>query len=236
MLASGRLLFARLKTRLQTSLATSRIPLDLWRAHAAELSSSEQRELRTRVAVTRAVRMARWLIRLPTRTARIPVHMLELAAELERLHFSQARHLDQGRGCVIDRQTWLINGHHIRLGDFVKISAFSSVMAGDVATITIGSNTIVGPGCTIVAINHGFDRGDVPIRYQPWIDRAEGSIVIADDVWVGANVVVLPGSTIGRGAVIGAGCVIDGEVSPYTVTSPSRAQTSELRRGASSSP
>lgn len=235
MLASDRLLFARLKTRIQTSLATSRIPFDVWRDHEGKLSSSEQRQLRVRVALTRVVRVSRWLARLPIQTVRVPYHWLELAAELERLHFSQWRRVDKGRGCVVDRQTWLINGHNIRLGDFVKISAFSSVMAGEIATITIGSNTIVGPGCTIVAINHGFEQSDMPIRYQPWIDRTEGSIAIADDVWLGSNVVVLPGAKIGRGAVVGAGSVIEGEVLPYTVTSSPREQTSELRRGVSSS-
>jgi maltose O-acetyltransferase len=216
--------FARLKSRLKASLEVARVPLDDWRDSEGQLSPEERRAHQLRSAVLRTVRTTRRLIDLPLALLRAPVHLFELANELERLHFSQWRQVRRGRGCVADRQTWWINGQNITLGNFVKISAFSSVMAGTHASITIGSNAIIGPGCTIVAINHGFEATDIPIRYQAWRDTPSTSIVIDEDVWLGANVVVLPGSRIGRGAVIGAGAIIDRDVAPGTVIVPVREQ------------
>jgi acetyltransferase-like isoleucine patch superfamily enzyme len=221
--------FERLRSRIKASLEVERLPLDSWRDSEGQLTPEQQRAHRLRLAVVHTVRASRRLLGLPLAIMRAPYHWLELTAELERLHFSQWRRVRRGRGCVVDRQTWWINGHNVTLGNFVKISAFSSVMAGARASISIGSNTIVGPGCTIVAINHGFATTGVPIRYQAWRDTLETSIVIEDDVWLGANVVVLPGTRIGRGAVIGAGAIVDGDVAPETVVAPVREQWSRSR-------
>jgi acetyltransferase-like isoleucine patch superfamily enzyme len=58
----------------------------------------------------------------------------------------------------------------------------------------------------ICGVEHGFVRGDIPIRHQP---PTVGKVVIEDDVWLGMGVKILPGVTIGRGSVIGAGSVVD---------------------------
>jgi acetyltransferase-like isoleucine patch superfamily enzyme len=47
--------------------------------------------------------------------------------------------------------------------------------------------------------------------------RTKGDIVIENDVWVGLNAIILSGSRIGTGAVIGAGCVVRGDVEPYAI-------------------
>ena len=131
---------------------------------------------------------------------------------------------------MIDRQTWFVNGHNIMMGDFVKVSAFSSVMAGNVSTIKIGTNTIIGPGVVIVSLNHGTKMNGVPIRYQEWKDSAEDSILIGEDVWIGANVVILPGTTVGSGSVIGAGAVIKGAISSETITYCKNGRSKTVRR------
>lgn len=110
---------------------------------------------------------------------------------------------------MLDKQTWLVNGANIELGDFVKVSAFSAIIAGTEAKIRIGNYAILGPGVFVVSANHGIEMNGVPVRYQEWKERP---VTIEDDVWVGANAVILPGSTIGTGAIIGAGTVISGEV------------------------
>jgi acetyltransferase-like isoleucine patch superfamily enzyme len=126
-------------------------------------------------------------------------------------------------------QSWLVNGRNIHLGHFVKISAFSSVLAGDKASITIGDNTIIGPGVTIVAFNHGFKADDIPIRYQDWQDTSERSIIIGKDVWIGAHALVLPGSKIGDGSVIAAGCIVRGNVPALSIADSPGALRSRSR-------
>ena len=77
-------------------------------------------------------------------------------------------------------------------------------------SITIGSKCLLAQFVTIVASNHATEPG-VPMIDQPW-SVSPHSVVIGDDVWLGAGVTVLPGAHIGSGAVIAAGAVVRGRV------------------------
>ncbi len=99
----------------------------------------------------------------------------------------------------------------------MKISTFSSIMAGYISTIRIGNNTIVGPSVLIASFNHGHSLTDVPIRYQPWQETIEDSVEIGDNVWVGGHAIILPGTKIGSGAIIGAGAIVKENVPPNTI-------------------
>lgn len=178
------------------------------------LNEAEIRELRRRKRLFGLLRIAKATVRFPTAGARMGKNFLRLIAEIDRLHGSPRKKISAGRDCVLDLQTWLVNGHNIELGDFVKVSAFSALIAGSEAKIHIGNYSILGPGVFVVAANHGMESNGVPVRYQPWKEK---SVVIGDDVWIGANAVILPGSSIGAGAVIGAGTVVNGEVPPGAI-------------------
>jgi acetyltransferase-like isoleucine patch superfamily enzyme len=80
--------------------------------------------------------------------------------------------------------------------------------------VTIGDRVYTSPFTQIIAVNHVFDD---PAR--PFVEQgitAEG-IVVEDDVWLGANVVVTDGVRIGKGAVVAAGAVVTRDVPPHTV-------------------
>lgn len=79
----------------------------------------------------------------------------------------------------------------------------------------IGDNVMMGEACFIYARNHKTDRLDVPMCIQGFEEYRP--IVISDDVWIGARVTMLPGAKIGKGAIIGAGAVITGEIPDYAV-------------------
>jgi len=80
--------------------------------------------------------------------------------------------------------------------------------------VEIGPNTLLSPGVQCISANHTFDDLDVPIKYQP---SEYGKITIGEDCWLGTNVVVLPGVTIARGAVIGAGAVVTKDIPEYGI-------------------
>ena len=79
--------------------------------------------------------------------------------------------------------------------------------------IRIGRNCMIGPYCYITDANHGRAPG-VPVKEQTMEPRP---VVIEDDVWLGAGVVVLPGVRLGSGCVIGAGAVVTNDVPPGAV-------------------
>lgn len=66
----------------------------------------------------------------------------------------------------------------------------------------------------IHSANHVYDNPSIPIQKQGHEPRA---ITIEDDVWIAANVTVLPGIRIGRGSVVAAGSVVTSDVDPYLV-------------------
>lgn len=190
------------------------IPLDSWRAANGQLGPGEVAHLRQRKQAFAMWRAVKACVLLPAVVLRALRNLLGLLADLERLHSGPRRRMREGRGCVLDRSTWLVNGSNIELGDHVKLSAFSALIAGFEAKITIGDYTIIGPGVFVVAANHGIAMDGIPIRYQNWKEK---SVVIEDDVWIGANAVVLPGTRIGQGSVIGASAVVSGDIPAHVI-------------------
>ena len=79
----------------------------------------------------------------------------------------------------------------------------------------IGNNVMMGPNVCIFTKNHAFGRTDIPMNEQGMSE--ERSVVIEDDVWIGANVIILPGVTISKGSIIGAGAVVTKNVPEYAV-------------------
>jgi len=90
----------------------------------------------------------------------------------------------------------------------------------DTGNLTIGDRVSVAPRVTLVTSSH---PNESRIRNFAPIKRA--SIVIEPDAWLGAGVVVLPGVTIGRGAVIGANSVVTQDVPPLHVVAGQPART-----------
>jgi virginiamycin A acetyltransferase len=82
--------------------------------------------------------------------------------------------------------------------------------------IRIGRNVLIAANCTLAPTNHAFSDPDRPIREQGF-QPSRGGIVIGDDVWIGANCVVLDGATIGAGSVIGAASLLRGSLPPFCV-------------------
>ena len=97
-----------------------------------------------------------------------------------------------GRGTVINAGCVLYTGNGIR----------------------IGRNVLIAANCTLAPTNHEFGDPDRPIRAQGF-QPSRGGIVIGDDVWIGANCVLLDGTTIGSGSVIGAASLLRGTLPPY---------------------
>ena len=117
------------------------------------------------------------------------------------------------------------------LGDYSVIESFAcinnavgDVMIGDHTRIGL-HNTIIGPvlignhvnlaqGITVTALNHIFENSEKRIDEQ---GVSTSAVVIEDDIWIGANAVVLPGVTIGHHSVVAAGAVVTKDVPPHSL-------------------
>jgi galactoside O-acetyltransferase len=102
----------------------------------------------------------------------------------------------------------------LEIGHRVSVNRGALIDACDGGRIRIGDDVLIGPNVTIRAANHSYSRADAPIRAQ---GHVPGTIVIGEDVWLSADVVVLPGVTVGSHSVIGAGAVVTKDVREWTV-------------------
>ena len=84
----------------------------------------------------------------------------------------------------------------------------------DTCLITIGSRTLIGPGCSFFAATHPLDPF---LRNGTQGPELGAPITVGEDCWFGGNVTVCPGVTIGRGCTIGAGSVVTKDVPPFYV-------------------
>ncbi len=114
---------------------------------------------------------------------------------------------------------------HVSLGDNSGIGVGSSLTG----TIEIGNNVMMGPYCTFYSRNHAFDRLDIPMCEQGYLD--EKPIVIGDDVWIGGHVIFLPGVHVGNGAIVGAGAVVTKDVPEYAIVGGNPAKVIKYRNG-----
>ena len=80
--------------------------------------------------------------------------------------------------------------------------------------IEIGDDVQTGPYVYITDQNHSYEDPEVPIGRQ-W--PVESAVRVGSGSWLGAGVIVLPGSRIGRNVVVGAGSVVTGELPDYSV-------------------
>lgn len=96
---------------------------------------------------------------------------------------------------------------HLVIGDYVHIGENARIHAR--GGVKIGRGTIFGPNVTIYSSNHRF-RNATLLPYDGVYENKP--VVIDENVWIGGNVIVVPGTTIGEGAIIGAGAVVSGAV------------------------
>jgi acetyltransferase-like isoleucine patch superfamily enzyme len=80
--------------------------------------------------------------------------------------------------------------------------------------VTVGKNCLIAMECKIIASNHQIPSASINIIDVPDINKP---VVIGNDVWLGANVIVLAGITIGDGCVVGAGSVVTKNLEPYSI-------------------
>jgi acetyltransferase-like isoleucine patch superfamily enzyme len=92
--------------------------------------------------------------------------------------------------------------------------------------VSIGNDCLIAMGCKIISSNHEITLKHNNIRNGDIIKKA---ITIGDDVWLGADAIVLAGVTIGDGCVIGAGAIVTKSLPPYTIAMGNPAKAIKTR-------
>lgn len=108
---------------------------------------------------------------------------------------------------------------NLSVGDGTSIPKGSVIYCTEAPCI-IGSKVVFGPKPTIITGDHRIDlvgKYLIDITVDEKLPENDMPVIIEDDVWVGANVTILKGVTIGRGSVIAAGAVVTRSIPPYSI-------------------
>ncbi len=116
-----------------------------------------------------------------------------------------------GRSSVVESYCCINNAvGDVIIGDYTRIGLHCTV----IGPICIGNHVNLAQGIVVTALNHNFNDNTKRIDEQGVSTKP---VVIGDDVWIGANAVVLPGVSIGQHSVVAAGAVVTQDVPAYTV-------------------
>lgn len=121
------------------------------------------------------------------------------------------RRFSIGRHSVVESFACINNAvGDVIIGDHSRIGLHNTI----IGPVTIGSHVNLAQGITVTALNHNFENMDLRIDEQGVSTKP---VVIGDDVWIGANAVILPGITIGEHCVIAAGAVVTKDVPAHSL-------------------
>lgn len=96
------------------------------------------------------------------------------------------------------------------IGDHTRIGLHNTI----IGPVDIGNHVNLAQGITVTALNHNFSDTNKRIDEQ---GVSTNPVTIEDDVWVGANAVILPGVTIGEHCVVAAGAIVTKDVPPHSL-------------------
>lgn len=116
----------------------------------------------------------------------------------------------------------------ITIGDNTGLNAQTIIQSTNDCPVSIGRDCVIGQRCFIIGGgSYNMDRFDVPIRKQGI--KNDGGVILEDNVWLGGNVSVLGGVTMGCGSVAAAGAVVTHSVSENSVNMGVPARTVRSR-------
>jgi len=144
----------------------------------------------------------------------IPVHSLRL------LILKGIGRVEIGTGSSVHRRCRVYRPEKVAIGDHSVINR--DVLLDGRSGLQIGNNVSISEGTVILSLGHDIDDPDFALKGE--------RVVIKDYVFIGSYSRILPGVTIGEGAVVGVGSVVTKDVDPYVVVAGVPACTIRERR------
>ncbi len=155
---------------------------------------------------------------------------------LRKLYWKKKLNIQEAHN--IGRNADILHDELFKIGKNFILGDGAVLNAGESNGVYIGNYVGIAKNSYLRAANHKIDRIDIPwmlqghkaskIEYM----NSTYSVVIEDDVWIGANVTILSGAHLSKGVVVVAGSVVSGFVKPYNVIIGNPARTLKNRLGA----
>ena len=115
-----------------------------------------------------------------------------------------------GELAILENNVYLSGPGRVQIGKNTQINEYAFIQGA-----IIGDNVMIAPYVALVANEKQVQDPSIPMIKG---GKKKGKkIIVEDDVWIGRNVVVMPGIQIGKGSIIGAGAVVTKDVGQYSV-------------------
>lgn len=129
-----------------------------------------------------------------------------------------------GKRVIFYPGVWVNPGFNFTVGDDVDFAL--GVLVTTKGGVEIGNRVLIGYRTQILSTNHNIP----PVNQHIFgAGHSYGKVEIQDDVWIGANCIILPGVTIGEGAVVAAGSVVAKNLPPYSISAGVPAKVIKMR-------
>tara|TARA_R110000850_G_scaffold238835_2_gene363496 strand:- start:2426 stop:2824 length:399 start_codon:yes stop_codon:yes gene_type:complete len=106
----------------------------------------------------------------------------------------------------VEYKVYISDGKRLRIGNYCRINE-NVFLQGD---IVIGNYVMIAPNVSIYTSNHFYKNIDQPM--VTYGNESNLPVIIEDDVWIGRNVVILPGIRISSGSIVGANSVVTKDI------------------------
>lgn len=113
-----------------------------------------------------------------------------------------------GRGANVQLRCRFLNGRKVNLGPRTVVN-FGCLIDGRQYPVSLGADVSIGPEASVLTLGHDPQSPDFAVKGGP--------VTIGDRAWIGYRALIMPGVTIGEGAVVAAGAVVTKDVPPYTI-------------------
>lgn len=161
----------------------------------------------------------------------LPRSSLPYTVPIRHIRYTLCRRMFRccGRNVNVEHGAFVNSGRGVEIGDDSGIGVDAYI----IGPVTIGSNVMMGPRCMLIALDHEVGCVEAPMIAQGV--RIAKPPIIEDDVWLGANVTVLPGRRIGTGSVVGAGAVVASDIPAHAIAAGNPARVVRYRETAAHS-
>lgn len=127
-----------------------------------------------------------------------------------------------GKNVNIEHGAYFASGRDIEIGDNSGLGLNCRITG----PLKIGRDVMMAPNVMIFTQNHETCRTDIPMRLQT---APKKPVIIGDDVWIGASVIILPGVKVGSGSILAAGAIVTKDVPDYAIVGGNPARIIKMR-------
>lgn len=167
-----------------------------------------------------------WNLRFRNRTSNISSTVV-IYGDIRNLYLGKATSINNFCTLAIAKNPASEQLPRFVVGNGTYIGEYNNIRVAG-GEIIIGQNCLISQHITMVSSNHSISK-TLQIKNQSWTTE-KNFIHIGDDVWIGANSVILPGVTIHDGAVVAAGSIITKDIPPYAIVAGNPARILKYRK------